>query len=246
MADDECIHGFPVGMCDICYPRTPVVTAPVRRTPSPRTPRVAGSAPAAPPFAFATQRFFHVTHIDNLAAILSDGALRADATPEVDVSSPTTRELRAAADLADGSTVAGHVAFYGSPTAARWTELRDGAVGPHWSDAARAAKATEFLLLGVPGSALGDAVVAADADAAAPATRFAFGVADATTLLRRVRAGDPELTEVELLSADPVPVSSIAAITVANEPMRDLVRYLLTEAGAAPKIAVYPPWYATA
>jgi hypothetical protein len=187
-----------------------------------------------------------VTHIDNLAAILSDGALRPDAVPVIDVSSPTTRELRAAADLADGSTVAGHVAFYGSPTATRWLELRDGAAGPHWSDAARAARATEFLLFGVPGAALGDAVVAADADAAAPATRFAFGVPDATTLLRGTRAIDADLSDVEVLSAVPIPVGGIAAITVANEPMRDLVRYLLREAGADPKIAVYPPWFSAA
>jgi hypothetical protein len=189
-----------------------------------------------------------VTHIDNLAAILSDGALRPDAVPDLDVSSATTRELRAAADLADGSTVAQHVAFYGSAVATRWGELRDGAAGPHWSDAARAAKTTDFLLLGVPGAALGDgdSVVAADADAAAPATRFAIGLSDATSLLRRVRAVDPDLADVEVLSAEPVPVAGIAAITVANEPMRDLVRSLLREAGAAPKVAVYPPWYASA
>jgi hypothetical protein len=41
-------------------------------------------------------------------------------------------------------------------------------------------------------------------------------------------------------------VAGIAAITVANEPMRDLVRSPLREAGAAPKVAVYPPWYASA
>jgi hypothetical protein len=233
-------------MCDICYPRTPLQTTPARRTPVVRRPRAGAAPPPAPPFAFATHRFFHVTHIDNLAAILSDGALRPDAVPEVDVSSATTRELRAAADLADGSDVAEYVAFYASPTATRWAELRDGAAGPHWSDAARAAKATEFLLLGVPGAALGDAVVAADADASAPATRFAIGVPDATTLLRRVRLTDPELVDVEVLSSGAVPVAGIAAITVANEPMRDLVRYLLREAGAAPKIAVYPPWYASA
>jgi hypothetical protein len=233
-------------MCDICYPRTPVRTAPVRRTASVRAPRPASAPPPAPPFAFATHRFFHVTHIDNLAAILSDGALRPDAVPDLDVSSATTRELRAAADLADGSTVAQHVAFYGSAVATRWGELRDGAAGPHWSDAARAAKATDFLLLGVPGAALGDSVVAADADAAAPATRFAIGLSDATSLLRRVRAVDPDLADVEVLSAEPVPVAGIAAITVANEPMRDLVRSLLREAGAAPKVAVYPPWYASA
>ncbi|MEO8095848.1 MAG: hypothetical protein ABI632_13080, partial [Pseudolysinimonas sp.] len=142
-------------------------------------PRVAG-APRVAPFSLATQRFFHVTHLRNLEAIMHTGEIRADAVPVLDVSSVGTRELRAETGLADGTTVAQHVAFYASPTAARWAELRDGAEGPHWSDDARTAKPADFVLLAVPATALGAEIVAADADAAAPATRFAHGTPEAT------------------------------------------------------------------
>lgn len=243
---DECIHGFEAGLCDICYPRTPV--EPPRRTGTARTPgartlRATASAPAAPPFAFATHRFLHVTHLDNLAAILADGALVPGAVPAIDVSSSVTRDLRAGADLASGRTVAEHVAFFASPAATRWVELRDGAAGPHWSDVGRSVRPTEFVLLGVPGAALADDVVAADADAAAPATRFAVGAGDAAALLRRARVGDPELADVELLSPNPVPVSSAAIITVANDRARDTVRGLLADAGESVRVAVFPGWF---
>jgi hypothetical protein len=239
---DECIHGFEAGLCDICYPRTAPEPRKVPRaaTTSSRTPTVrAAGAPAVAPYSLATQRLFHVTHLRNLEAILHDGELRADATPVVDVSSETTRELRRAADLADGSTVAAHVAFYASPVAARWIELRDGARGPHWSDAARAAKATEFVQLAIPASTLGENILAADADAGAPATRFARGAADAAQLLRR----QPDLLAAEILAPHAVPFSDVALIGVANEPVRDQVRALLAGTGFRPKVAVYPPWF---
>lgn len=238
---EECIHGFDAGLCDICYPRTaPEPRAAPRATATQRKPAArAAGAPAVAPYSLATQRLFHVTHLRNLEAILHDGELRADATPEIDVSSETTRELRRAADLADGSRVAEHVAFYASPVAARWIELRDGAAGPHWSDAARAAKATEFVQLAIPASTLGDRILAADADAAAPATRFARGAADATQLLRR----QPDLLAAEILAPHAVPFSDVALIGVANEPVRDQVRALLSGTGFRPKVAVYPPWF---
>jgi hypothetical protein len=246
---DECIHGFEAGFCDICYPApVPEQAKPVRvstasgaRKPNPR---VAG-APRVAPFSLATQRFFHVTHLRNLEAIMHTGEIRADVSPEIDVSSAITRELRAGAGLADGTTVAQHVAFYASPTAARWAELRDGAEGPHWSDEARAAKPAEFVLLAVPATALGTEIVAADADAAAPATRFAHGVADATQLLRRLRADDPDFLTAEVLVPHAVPFDSVALIGVANDRVRDTVRDMLgTAGGYAPKVAVYPPWFA--
>lgn len=245
---DECIHGFEPGFCDICYPRTPApasraATRTASRTATARASRTTASAPAVPPFSLATHRLLHVTHLRNLAAILRDGALRAGAAPEVDVSSATTRELRAAADLASGRTVAEHVAFYASPAATRWVELRDGGDGPHWSDAARAARPTDFVMLGVPGAALGDDVVAADAGAAAPATRFAVGATDAQALLRRARVADPDLAEVEVLSPADVPVDAVALLTVANDRVRDTVRDLLAETGHAVRVAVFPGWF---
>lgn len=244
---DECIHGFEAGFCDICYPApVPEQVKPARAPAGTRKPsaRVAG-APHVAPFSLATQRFFHVTHLRNLAAIMHTGEIRADAVPEVDVSSPTTRELRSSADLADGTVVAQHVAFYASPTAARWAELRDGAIGPHWSDDARAAKPAEFVLLAVPATALGADIIAADADAAAPATRFAHGAADATQLLRRLRADDPDFLTAEILLPQAVSFDSVALIGVANDRVRDQVRDMLSAAGGyAPKVAVYPPWFA--
>jgi ssDNA thymidine ADP-ribosyltransferase DarT-like protein len=244
---DECIHGFEAGFCDICYPApVPEQVKPVRAPAGTRKPpaRVAG-APHVAAYSLTTQRFFHVTHLRNLEAIMHTGEIRADAEPVVDVSSTTTRELRASADLADGTTVAQHVAFYASPTAARWAELRDGAQGPHWSDEARAAKPAEFVLLAVPATLLSDGMVAADADAAAPATRFAHGVAEATQLLRRVRADDPDFLTAEILIPHAVPFDSVALIGVANDRVRDQVRDMLRDAGGyAPKVAVYPPWFA--
>lgn len=246
---DECIHGFEAGFCDICYPApVPEQIKPVRvstaggvRRPNPR---VAG-APHVAPFSLATQRFFHVTHLRNLQAIMHTGEMRADVDPEVDVSSVTTRELRASVDLADGTNVAQHVAFYASPIAARWAELRDGAIGPHWSDEARAAKAAEFVLLAVPATALGADIIAADADAAAPATSFGHGVADATQLLRHLRTDDPDFLAAEILIPHAVPFDSVALIGVANDRVRDTVRTMLSDAGGyAPKVAVYPPWFA--
>jgi hypothetical protein len=238
---EECIHGFEVGLCDICYPRTAPEPRRVSRVATaPRRPvaRAAGT-PAVAPYSLATQRLFHVTHIRNLESILHDGELRADAVPAVDVSSATTRELRRAADLADGSTVADYVPFYVSPVAERWLELRDGAEGPHWSDAARAAKATEFVVLAVPAAKLGDTILAADADAGAPATRFARGAAEATQLLRRL----PDFLTAEVLAHGTIPFSDVALIGVANEPVRDQVRDLLDGTGFRPKVAVYPPWF---
>jgi hypothetical protein len=244
---DECIHGFEAGLCDICFPREQrEAPKPVRAAAGTRKPaaRVAGAPPVAP-FSLSTQRFFHVTHLRNLEQIMHTGEIRADAEPVVDVSSETTRELRQAADLADGTTVSQHVAFYASPIAQRWQELRDGAQGPHWSDAAREAKPTEFVILAVSATKLGDEIIAADADAAAPATRFSHGKDDATNLLRRAKADDPELQAPEILVPHPVGFDSIALIGVANDRVRDQVRDMLSSAGGyAPKVAVYPPWFA--
>lgn len=245
---DECIHGFEAGLCDVCYPAAvPEKPKPVRAPAGSRTSARVAGAPRIAPFSLATQRFFHVTHLRNLEAIMHSGELRAGANvePVVDVSSPVARELRAGADLADGTNVAQHVAFYASPTAERWTELRDGALGPHWSDEARAAKPADFVILAVPAVKFGADITAADADAAAPATRFAIGTPDATQLLRSVRVDDPEFAHTEVLIPHAVPFDSVALIGVANDRIRDQVRSMIEHAGGyAPKVAVYPPWFA--
>ena len=121
-----------------------------------------------------------------------DEAIRSDATPAVDVSSATTRELRASVELATGGTVADRVPFQLSPNARRWNEVREGAAGAHWSDAARATSALDYVILVTSAGAVGADVVLADGDASAPATRFAVGDAG-TALLRTSYSIDPEL-----------------------------------------------------
>ena len=263
----ECIHGFEDGLCDICFPRQ--APEPVRRASTTTARRPAASrtsgggvmttrpqpkrTSARPTMLLNTQRVYHVTHLRNLEAIVIDEAIRADAAPEVDVSSATTRELRRSAELATGGTVADRVPFQLSPNAGRWNELRSGAAGAHWSDAARAANPLEFVILVTSAGAVGSDVIFANGDAAAPATRFAAGD-DGTALLRATFALDPELLDAELLAPSPVPFSAVTLIGVANEPVRDQVRQLLADAGvghdsagrssgAAPKVAVYPPWF---
>jgi len=206
---------------------------------------VPGATAAPPTLRLPGRRVHHVTHVRTLESIALDGELRADAEPDVDVSSATTRELRATATVPDGRSVASFVAFSIAQDSTRWQELREGAVGSHWSDAARAAKASEFVILAVPVDALGGDVVFADGDAGAVATRFVTGVEAGTQALRRLHAIDPEFRDAELLAAGPVPLEAVAVVTVANDRVRDEVRAIFTNAGRrAPRIAVYPPAFA--
>ncbi|WIB13710.1 hypothetical protein [Curtobacterium sp. MCPF17_052] len=109
---DECIHGFPIELCDICSPRQRDPED-IIKTPTPRRTRVTTSLRSTPSTPggkvpeqvlpatrdFGALRAHHVTHIDNLPGIVADGAIVASdqATPAVDVSSAATREARAAA-----------------------------------------------------------------------------------------------------------------------------------------------------
>lgn len=242
----ECIHGFDEGLCDICYPR--VAPEPVRvvRTAAGRAARPpirASGTPSAPAtLKLPGRRVFHVTHVKTLESIALEGALVPGSTPDVDVSSETTRELRASATVPDGRSVAEFVPFFVAQEATRWQELRDGAEGAHWSDAARAAKATEFVILAVPVDALGPDIVFADGDAAGSITRFADGVEAGNQALRRLHAVDPDFRDAELLASRPVGLDAVAIITVANEKVRDAVRGIFASADiTAPRIAVYPP-----
>ncbi|WP_168200448.1 DarT ssDNA thymidine ADP-ribosyltransferase family protein [Protaetiibacter larvae] len=208
---------------------------------------MAGVVSAPPSLKLPGRRVFHVTHVRTLESIALDGALRADAVPDVDVSSATTRELRATATVPDGRAVAEFVAFALAQDSTRWEQLRDGAEGAHWSDAARAARPTEFVLLAVPVDALGADLVFADGDSGASGTRFAAGLDAGTAALRRLHASDPDFRDAELLAAGPVPLDAVAIVTVANDRVRDEVRTLFANAGLpAPRIAVYPPLFQSA
>lgn len=265
----ECIHGFDIELCDICTPRTPFAspgrgaaasgpasrggrTAPARRESSSRPRRTAPTnrpssiaTTSTPALVFSSRRVFHVTHERNLDQILIDGAIVPGATPDLDVSSATARELRASVDAPDGTPVADHAAYYLSADASRWAELRSGAAGAHWSDAARRASASEFVILSLPATALGADVILADNDAAAVSTRFSHGVEAATVALRRIHASDPEFVDVEALTLERVPLDAVALLAVANEPARERVREAFAAVGRTPpKISVHPPWFA--
>ncbi|MGN6742562.1 MAG: DarT ssDNA thymidine ADP-ribosyltransferase family protein [Amnibacterium sp.] len=254
-------------MCDICFPRTvpappPTVAASAttgtrarperapRATPSRTTTatrRVAGAAaPSGPPF--GSRRLYHWTHSRNLEAILLDGALKSiadGADPDVDVAAPLVRELRAAADVGDGTPVDRFVPFSLSPDADRWAELRDGADGAAWSTAARLSSSTEYVMLVLPATAAGDDAVVAYGDASAPATTFAIG--EPARAVARATRDDPELATVEVLLPGPVPLSAVTLIGVPNEPMRARVRRMFDAVDAtAPRIVVHPPWFTPA
>jgi hypothetical protein len=256
---DECIHGFPIELCDICSPRQRDPED-IIKTPTPRRSRVTTSLRSTPSTPggkvpeqvlpatrdFGALRAHHVTHIDNFAAIVAEGAILAadQATPVVDVSSAATREARGAASAPDGSSVAAHVPFTLSPDARRWDELRSGAEEDRWSDAARRTRATEFVVLVVPTTAFGASVILTDTDAEDPDVRFAVGPDAATNLLRRTDITDPSMHGVELLAGPRVPMTSVALVGVPNDRVRQQVKTILTEQGGpAPRVAVFPPWF---
>ena len=255
----ECIHGFELELCDICSPRlTPEPVKPVRApkaakvaverrpvsTPATRTPGSSSRVGEKSAMPFAAQRVYHVTHVRNLERIVADGEIRAGARPEVDISSEHTRELRSLATVRPGVSVAEHVPFYLTPNATRWNELRTGAEGVFWSDAAREARPSDFVALVTTMAGIGPDVVIADGDAVSPVTRFATGAEEGRALLRRARAADPELLEAEVLAPGSIPVSAVALIGVSNDKIRARVKELLAESdGHEPRIAVYPPWF---
>lgn len=266
---DECIHGFERELCDICAPRKrepqvdadgQVKTLPTKRRAASRKPESLRSTPAlardsaasavaaqsamTPVPEFAQQRVYHWTHVSNLPAILESGELTAGAAPVLDVSSEATRALRASVTAASGAPVADHVPFSLSPHASAWDTLRTGAEGYEWSDAARTAKATDFVMLVVPVSALGEEFVITEGDAAVQGVRAAAGLDDASRMVRRFSLADPDLLEPEVLVPTRVAFDAVTLVGVPNDKVRDAVKTLIADAGGhAPRVAVYPPWF---
>jgi hypothetical protein len=193
--------------------------------------------PPRPAFVVADQRVYHVTHVSNLEAIVDAGELNASSDPIIDVSSDLTHELRSIAEFGNNRRVSDHVAFYLSPQATVWDSLREGALDPRWSDAARSAATSDFVVLVSNIGALGSPVIS-DSDAASSVTRFATDASAIDQLLRGLYGTD-EARDAEVLAPESIPFTAIQLVGVANEPMRDRVREIV----GSTKVVVYPPWF---
>lgn len=250
---DECIHGFEPGMCASCFP----APEPEKKAAAPRRmskpaslrspqPDAQGRTPAARSLNLP-QRIFHVTHVDNLAGILGDGAIKPSsaAEPAVKLGSDITDELRSTAQASDDATVADCVAFSLTPQATWWAEVQSGALGPTWSDRAREVTVTDFVVLGIPVASVMDRLVVTDGDAAAMVTTLS--TPDTVRRMLARAAGDPAVLEVaEALVPGEVTLDTVALVAVANDKRRAEVRALLAEAGVGAKVVVYPPWFVPA
>jgi hypothetical protein len=160
------------------------------------------------------------------------------------VSSPELRERRQATTVPEGPALAEHVPFSLSPDSRSWNEVRSGAEGADWSDAARSARVNDFVLLVLPVRALGDDFVVTDGEATAPLTRFGAGFGAGGALVRRAAVSDPDLLGVEILVPGAVDLAAVTLIGVPNDRMRDRVKSMVKDAGgAAPRVSIYPPWF---
>ncbi len=233
----DCIHGLEVPLCDSCFPKAIPEKPKVVRASS-RSPRVASVSASRKSLKTGAQRVYHVTHINNLEAILDTGALLADASPAVDLSTQLTRELRSTAQVSSGGPmVSEYVPFYLTPSATLWVQLREGADDEtRWSAAARTAVSSEFVFLVSTVEALGEGSVIADGDAAHSLTRFATGES-LPRMLERLHDSE-DVHEAEALAVAPFPFEAVQLIGVSNDRVRDRVKILTST-----KVAVYPPWF---
>lgn len=270
---DECIHGFDDRLCAICFP--PPEFEPKKVIPPPRTSRSTGlrsSRPARQPARVAgaasartlheapidpkTVRIYHVTHVDNLASILGEGALLADragAAPAVDVSAPSAREFRRSAS-APGSdaVVADYVPFLLSTDAHVWNAVRTGTPDARLAaDAVERQPADHVILVSSVAGAVGartdvaGTVVVTDADAAAGSVGAASAWPDVLRMLQRLHREDEgsRLLSAEFLVRESLPLERVLLIAVGNDRVRDRVRAALDAVGLRTRVAVYPPWF---
>jgi hypothetical protein len=225
-----------------------------------------GSGPARTPASKAhldnvgDQRIYHVTHMSNLAGILSSGALHADARanggthPTVDMSSAENREARRTTHIAGSGSpsVASFVPFFLAPNAAVWQSVRAGAMDPRLSPAIRASKASEFVILvstvkhvtdwQVDGELL---AVVTNGDAAHVLTRFGSTRDDNERMLRKLRSDEDSdaILAAEYLVPETLPFEFVTLVGVANDKARNEAKGILQSSAFSTKVAVYPPWF---
>lgn len=207
------------------------------------------------------QRIYHVTHVNNLAAILTTGGLLADASeawgrPAVDISSGDTRDIRRSLLVSgDGSpTVASFVPFFLSPNASVWESVRSHATDPRLVLNAHGSDAYDFVILVSTVKKVTEwqavdedsrPVAVADGDAAAAPTRFGAIPESSERMLRNLRANpDSEaILDAEYLVGEKFPLELLSLVGVANDKVREVVKGILKSATHRPKVVVYPPWF---
>ena len=203
-----------------------------------------------------TVRIYHVTHVDNLASILGEGALLADragAAPAVDVSAPSAREFRRSAPVpGNGSVVADYVPFLLSTDAHVWNAVRTGTPDPRLAaDAVERQPADHVILVSSVAGAVGarseveGTVVVTDADAAAGGVGAASAWPEVLRMLQRLHREDEgsRLLSAEVLVRESLPLERVLLIAVGNDRVRDRVRAALDAVGLRTRVAVYPPWF---
>ncbi|MBB5843074.1 hypothetical protein HD599_001397 [Conyzicola lurida] len=230
---------------------------------APRKPATASSL-RNPPVEVGDQRIYHVTHVSNLADILSSGRLLADASdawekrPTVDISSDETRESRRTIVVSDenDASVASYVPFFLSPTSSVWVSVRERVADPRLSAATREAVASDYVILVSSVKSVVDAhdaeeaereaaVVVTDGDAAHTLTRFATTREAGDRVLRKLRADEEsvQILAAEYLVKDEFPFELVSLIGVANDKARDAVKAIVKGSGFSTRVAVYPPWF---
>jgi ssDNA thymidine ADP-ribosyltransferase, DarT len=203
-----------------------------------------------------TLRIYHVTHVDNVASILGEGALLADtagAEPTVDVSAPDARDFRRAAPVEGADTVvADYVPFLLSTDAHVWNAVRTGTPDPRLApEAVERQPADHVILVSSVAGAVGartdtvGSVVVTDADAAAGGVEAASAWPDVLRMLQRLHREDDgtRLLSAEFLVRECLPLERVLLIAVGNDRVRDRVRAALDAVGLRTRVAVYPPWF---
>jgi hypothetical protein len=217
-----------------------------------RSLRAAARIPAgrAPADNLLEQRIYHVTHVSNLPAIVTAGAIITGATPTLDLSPAEVRAKRGEIAVPGSSsrTLSGYVPFFLSPDAQLWQTLRAGKEHPRLAPSAIAADPFDFVFLVSSVRHVvnaSTAFVVADRNSEGGTTRFATTREDAERMLHRLRGAEngEQLLEAELLVAERLPLESVTLIGVANDRVRQSVRNVLGGSDFTPKISVYPPWF---
>jgi hypothetical protein len=203
---------------------------------------------------------YHITHLDNLAGIVTQSALLADTAIRQQALSPRsiayghikTRRGRTAVPLPPGGCVSDYVPFYFCPRSPMLYAIRGGQVEGYPGGQA------QVLHLVADAEAIeaaGHACLHTDGNAASQPLRFHAGTANLATALawdvinstswgNTLEDNDRKRRkQAEFLVWQRVPWHAIVAIGVIDEAIAGQVRQSITGAAHLPIVAVHRDWY---